>query len=501
MSGVATTSLSAGAASSTVPPSAADWPARFGAWVERAPDSRTLSHHASSASWRLRPPNVGGVLEVLRTANIYGTPIYPVSRGCNWGYGSHLPARAGGIVLDLRELARISDLDLGSLSVRIEPGVTQRQLYEYLAREAPQLAFNVTGSGADTSILGNALDRGLGYAGEKEYDIYSIEAALADGTLIGPAPATHHPARRQAAGFSTDALFFQANYGVVLGARLRLRLRQPAEDAIVVQGTRPALLEFFRRAYADKLLLQPTHIAEPGRSRRLGFGLLRILWKRRPTEAEIARYFPGSEVYSGLVPVHGRRAVANAVWRELKSLNIAGLKLQRVNARKLQFANRWLARLGLRHVATRLAALEPLLALTWGVPSDVGLASLDGFEGGNPDHAAQGAIYGNAVASLQESSAREISAILAAHWQDSAITWTLIDDRCLIAVYTLHFQPADAAAAHSANREIIAALRAAAFPPYRLGAGTPGAVRTQHIYKTIKDALDPKHLIAPGRYE
>ena len=50
-----------------------------------------------------------------------------------------------------------------------------------------------------------------------------------------------------------------------------------------------------------------------------------------------------------------------------------------------------------RFSAARLKALRPLLALSWGEPSDAGIAALDGFGSGDPDLAGRGAIYGNAV--------------------------------------------------------------------------------------------------------
>ena len=66
------------------------------------------------------------------------------------------------MILDLSRLDAIDDLDRSSLSVRIEPGVTQASLYQYLLKNAPDLAFNVTGAGLETSVLGNALERGIG---------------------------------------------------------------------------------------------------------------------------------------------------------------------------------------------------------------------------------------------------------------------------------------------------------------------------------------------------
>jgi hypothetical protein len=71
------------------------------------------------------------------------------------------------------------------------------------------------------------------------------------------------------------------------------------------------------------------------------------------------------------------------------------------------------------------AALRPILGLTLGEPSDAGLTSLDGYEGGDPDHASAGAIYGNAVSAIGPELARKAEAIVKGHWANSAFTWII----------------------------------------------------------------------------
>ena len=477
------------------------WPAQLGTWAERSPDTRALCRTERFIPWRLRPPSLGDVREVLRQAALHGTPLWPVSRGRNWGYGSHLPAREDSIILDLSALKGIGDLDRESLSVRIEPGVTQGALYEFLCRNAPDLAFNVTGAGLETSVLGNALERGIGYNGEKDRDLYALEVLLPDGSSIGPAPGLNHKARSCPAGLSTDGLFFQSSLGVVVGARIRLRIRQEAEDAIVIQGPFDAVISTLKAAYEQKVIENPTHVAEPGRAHRLGFGLLRILWNRTPTAEEVSRCFPEQNSYNGIVAIYGRRRVVNASWAEMKRMALPGVTLRRGNAGKLASAAKWLGLIGLRSQATRLRALRPILGLTLGEPSDAGLASLDGYEGGNPDHASSGAIYGNAVSTVGPEIARRALAIVRAHWADSAFTWILVDARCMITVYTLHFTDADAQAAHAANQAIIRDFRAAGFPQYRLDVNTKQAPGSEEITGRIKAAFDPLGVLAPGRYE
>jgi 4-cresol dehydrogenase (hydroxylating) len=441
------------------------------------------------------------VRAVLRDAVQHRTPLYPVSRGCNWGYGSHLPFRDGSVLLDLSALDAIGEIDRDSLSVRIEPGVTQAALFEYLRLHAPDLAMNVTGAGRVTSVLGNALDRGMGYSGEKDQDVYALEVLLADGTTVGPVEGRNHRSRAHPAGLSVDALFFQSNFGIVVGARLRLRIRQEAEEAVIVQGPFESVIGTLKQAYEERLIVSPTHVAEPGRSRRLGFGLLRTLWAREPTAREVDRCFPEQNSFNGLVPIYGRQRVVNAAWREIKRCAKAGTTLRRVNARTLEFGAKWLARGGARYKAARILALRPILAFCWGEPSDAGMSFLDEARGVDPNLASRGAIYGNAVSSTDPGKAEQAALIVRSRWNECAFTWILIDSKCMITIYTLHFDEGAAAEAHAASAAIIEEHRAAGFPQYRLDINTAAARGADPVVRRLKAAFDPLDLIAPGRYE
>src|SRR5215204_2192008 len=89
----------------------------------------------------LRPANRDEVQECLRIANRFGVPLYPISRGRNWGLGSRVPVRSGCAVLDLSRLDRIIEFneDYGYLTV--EPGVTFAKAFELLtARGSRRMA-------------------------------------------------------------------------------------------------------------------------------------------------------------------------------------------------------------------------------------------------------------------------------------------------------------------------------------------------------------------------
>ena len=72
----------------------------------------------------LRPGSRDEVQEVVRIANRHRVPIYPISTGKNWGYGSRVPAR-DGVLVDLGRMNRIVAFDEELAYVTIEPGVAR----------------------------------------------------------------------------------------------------------------------------------------------------------------------------------------------------------------------------------------------------------------------------------------------------------------------------------------------------------------------------------------
>src|SRR5450759_5238049 len=52
----------------------------------------------------LRPGSTEEVQECLRIANQYRVPVYPVSSGRNWGYGSRVPAADSCALMELMRM-------------------------------------------------------------------------------------------------------------------------------------------------------------------------------------------------------------------------------------------------------------------------------------------------------------------------------------------------------------------------------------------------------------
>src|SRR5580658_251668 len=67
------------------------------------PYSIVSDEEAHAASAAVAPQSVEQVQDIVRIANQYGVPLWPVSCGKNHGYGGPAPRMAGTVVLDLKD--------------------------------------------------------------------------------------------------------------------------------------------------------------------------------------------------------------------------------------------------------------------------------------------------------------------------------------------------------------------------------------------------------------
>ncbi len=185
------------------------------------------------ASAAVAPSSVEEVQAIVRLANEHKTPLWPVSRGKNLGYGANAPRMAGSMVLDLGRMTKIHDLDTDLGCCVIEPGVSFFDLYDHLQREKAPLWMSVPGN-AWGSVLGNALEHGMGYTpyGQHARNLCGLEVVLPDGDLLRTgmgAMEGAHAAHLFPLSFGPDwtHMFTQSNMGVVTKAGLWL---QPAPE-------------------------------------------------------------------------------------------------------------------------------------------------------------------------------------------------------------------------------------------------------------------------------
>src|SRR3569833_3426960 len=116
--------------------------------------------HAASAA--VAPQSAQEVQAIMKIANQYRIPLWPVSTGRNLAYGGSAPVLRGSVVLDLKRMNRILEIDEQLGYALVEPGKNNNEQIEALQKAGGKLWISPPAPGWG-SVIGNALEHGLGY--------------------------------------------------------------------------------------------------------------------------------------------------------------------------------------------------------------------------------------------------------------------------------------------------------------------------------------------------
>jgi 4-cresol dehydrogenase (hydroxylating) len=198
-------------------------------------ESEALARHScDTIPWQrtcsavVYPGSRDEVCAIVKIAAQHRLPVWTFSKGKNWGYGATMAAENGAVVLILERMNRILEVNEELAYAVIEPGVTYKQLADHLKSRTIKLWADCTDSTPEGSVLGNALERGLGHTphGDHFGNLCGLEVVLASGDVIqtGAAP-LDSPAWhtfKWGAGPYLEGLFSQSNFGIVTRAGIWL---------------------------------------------------------------------------------------------------------------------------------------------------------------------------------------------------------------------------------------------------------------------------------------
>jgi 4-cresol dehydrogenase (hydroxylating) len=172
------------------------------------------------ASAAVAPVEVEQVQQVVRIANKYKIPLYTVSTGRNLGYGGSSPAQSGSVIVDLKRMNRVLEVNVEEAYVVVEPGVNFLELYRYF--EEHGLPFMVaTPEPGWGSPIGNALDHGVSFVmGDNFASARGLEVVLPNGELLRTGMGALPNSRLWQAfpygyGPYLNGIFSQSNFGIV----------------------------------------------------------------------------------------------------------------------------------------------------------------------------------------------------------------------------------------------------------------------------------------------
>jgi 4-cresol dehydrogenase (hydroxylating) len=202
-------------------------------WVFTSEEDVALYRDAYSIYWgepeervasaAVAPSSVEEVQAVVRAANTRRIPLYPISTGRNLAYGGSAPLYSGSVVLDLKRMNRVLEVNERNAYALVEPGVSYFDLYNHIEERGLDLWIDAASPGWG-SVIGNALDGGGGRTAYPFRDHFGahcgMEVVLGDGEIVrtgmGAAPGSKTwQQNKWGYGPWVDGLFRQGNMGVV----------------------------------------------------------------------------------------------------------------------------------------------------------------------------------------------------------------------------------------------------------------------------------------------
>lgn len=496
------------------------------------------------------PANTEEVRTVVRVARQFSQPLWTFSRGHNWGYGTTCALREGAIILLLERLNRILEVNAELAYAVVEPGVSQKQLNDYLREHAPSLWTDCTDSTPDGSVIGNALERGRGYTpyGDHFGALCGMEVVLPSGELFRTGgwaePAQTWHTYKWGVGPFLDGLFSQSNLGIVTRAGVWLMPAPEACNAFVFEiadaDRLPAAVDATRRLalhrtisnihcfndfmFFTSLLPYPyaqregrTHLSTDARldlSRRYGLSPWTMIGGVYGTAAQVRahRAFIRRELGPfGRIQFMGDRKMA---------LLSGMLRLFRRTQRMpiVRPVLHFLKRLFFSHQPLEvLEAWPKVYPLLKGVPGDHIVRSAyfkrrrgPATEDIDPARDRCGlswfAPVVPATGAHVEGARRECARLYEAHGFEFPLSLIQVDPRSLVLCMAIYYDRDDAeetARAQELYEALVEATERLGYPQYRTSVAGMGQVlhgEAAPVLGAIKQALDPDGVLAPGHY-
>jgi D-lactate dehydrogenase (cytochrome) len=199
--------------------------ARFGNKV--ATSEAVREQHGHTTTWIPNQPpdavlfaaSTEDVQDAVRICAKHRLPVIPFGTGTS--LEGHVNAPSGGLCIDVREMNRVLAVHTEDLDCVIEPGVTRKQLNEYLRDTG---LFFPLDPGADASLGGMAATRASGTNavryGTMKDNVIALKVVLANGEVM----TTAQRAKKSAAGYDLTRLFIgsEGTFGVITELTLRL---------------------------------------------------------------------------------------------------------------------------------------------------------------------------------------------------------------------------------------------------------------------------------------
>ena len=477
---------------------------------------------------------------VLRIASQYRVPVYPISTGNNWGYGTALPARSGNVLLDLSGMARIVQFDAELGVVTVEPGVTQGMLAAFLDKEEHPFMVPVTGAGPHCSLLANALERGFGVTPHTDHfaAVTDLKAVLPDGSLYRTA--LHEAGGEELArlfkwgiGPYSAGLFTQSGFGVVTQISIVLARRPSCIKACLFSLPHDELLEPAVLAIRSVLARVPgvlgglnlmnqhrvLSMSAPYPVDRTGVPLGLMSPEQMKELGQRYQVFP----WTGFATLYGSDRMVAAAQKEIRAaLKPVASRMMFISpqrAAQLAKLSRWIPGERGKGLQSLTATLSKSLELVVGRPNETALplaywrGNMRGKTGHlNPGLDGCGVTWYAPLVPMRPDDVRRfvqmVHRITPQYGIEPLITLTTLNDRLFDSTVPLLFdrtQPAAVEATAACYQALLNSGKEQGWFPYRVGIDAmPTLIGMQKhapaFHERLRKDLDPHDILAPGRY-
>ncbi len=146
-------------------------------------DQNYMFNEPMQPGYVVRPSKTEEIRDILKVSNENKVPIIPLGQGVNIR-GLCIPTKPGSILLDMRALNNIKEIDTEMMTATIEPGVSLGQLVAACRKEGVRPA--IPGAPATCSAFANYMLRGVYHGNPVDGidHVLSMEVELPTGKTI-----------------------------------------------------------------------------------------------------------------------------------------------------------------------------------------------------------------------------------------------------------------------------------------------------------------------------
>ena len=463
-----------------------------------------------TASAVVMPTSVEEIQAVLRIANETGVPLWTHGQGRNNGYGGPAPRVKGSVIVSLRNMNRVLEIDEKLGFAVVEPGVRWFDLYEAIESRGLSLMASTSNIGWG-SVIGNTLEHGTTYLpyGLDFQTQCGMEVVLANGDVMRTGMGAMEGNRawhcfRRGMGPTPDQMFMQSNFGIVtkMGVWLmpKPEVYMPLWLRVWNDDDLGPLVDTLRELMLDDTIRMIPQIV--GTIRMASTVSRREQWYEGdgPIPEEIIERM-ARELQAG------RWMMRFALFGDEAVVDHRFAKIRAAYEKAIPGCDLW----GTKYSPEQIAGLEnPSELVGGGVPNlalNAQTAWYGGEEGGHVGFSPVGPLTGEDAVAIRDL----MRSIVEEAGLDYMAAFLPLTARAFVSVTLIIFdtkQERQVRAAHDVARRLVVEAAKLGYGEYRAHLDFMDLAAEQyafnnHAYRrfneTIKDALDPNGILSPGK--